>query len=146
MGNLPRVLPAGVRAELDWDAWERPPVFAWLAEQGVEEDELRRVFNCGVGICAVVPCRRRRRRARDRQDRGRVIGVLVSGEGTNLQALLDAQLPVVAVASSRQEARALERAEAAKVAAAAFPLAGFRRPRAARPDDGELAPGAGRRG
>ena len=54
-----------------------------------------------------------------------MIGVLVSGEGTNLQALLDAQLPVVAVASSRQEARALERAEAAKVAAAAFPVADF---------------------
>ena len=47
--------PAGVRAELDWDAWERPPVFAWLAEQGVEEAELRRVFNCGIGMCAVVP-------------------------------------------------------------------------------------------
>ena len=55
MGNLPRVLPAGVRVELDWDAWERPPVFAWLAEQGVEEAELRRVFNCGIGMCAVVP-------------------------------------------------------------------------------------------
>jgi len=55
MGNLPRVLPAGVRAEIDWDAWERPPVFAWLGEQGVEEAELRRVFNCGIGMCAVVP-------------------------------------------------------------------------------------------
>jgi phosphoribosylglycinamide formyltransferase 1 len=54
-----------------------------------------------------------------------VIGVLVSGEGTNLQALLDAQLPVVAVASSRPDARALERAEAAKVAAAAFPVGDF---------------------
>ena len=55
MGNLPRVLPAGLRAELDWAAWERPPVFHWLAERGVEEDELRRVFNCGIGMCAVVP-------------------------------------------------------------------------------------------
>ena len=55
MGNLPRVLPAGVRAEIDWDAWERPPVFAWLSEQRVEEAELRRVFNCGIGMCAVVP-------------------------------------------------------------------------------------------
>ncbi len=51
-----------------------------------------------------------------------MIGVLVSGEGTNLQALLDAGLPVVAVASSRTEARALERAAGAGVAAAAFPL------------------------
>ena len=54
-----------------------------------------------------------------------MIGVLVSGEGSNLQALLDAHLPVVAVASSRQEAPALERADAAGVAAAAFPLPDF---------------------
>lgn len=55
MGNLPRALPEGVRAELDWDAWERPPVFAWLAQQGVDEEEARRVFNLGIGYCAVVP-------------------------------------------------------------------------------------------
>ena len=55
MGNLPRVLPAGARAEIDWEAWERPLVFGWLAEQGVPEDELRRVFNAGIGYCAVVP-------------------------------------------------------------------------------------------
>jgi phosphoribosylglycinamide formyltransferase 1 len=52
-----------------------------------------------------------------------VIGVLVSGEGTNLQALIDEGLPVVAVASSRPGVRALERAEAAGIAAAAFPRA-----------------------
>jgi phosphoribosylglycinamide formyltransferase-1 len=51
-----------------------------------------------------------------------LIGVLVSGEGTNLQALLDARLPVVAVASNRPGARALERARAAGVATAAFSL------------------------
>ena len=55
IGNLSRVLPAGVRADLDWDAWERPPVFHWLTEQGVGEEELRRVFNCGIGMCAVLP-------------------------------------------------------------------------------------------
>ncbi|HST17696.1 MAG TPA: phosphoribosylformylglycinamidine cyclo-ligase [Gaiellaceae bacterium] len=52
-GNLTRVVPDGLRAELDWDAWERPPVFAWLGRH-VEEDELRRVFNLGIGWCAVV--------------------------------------------------------------------------------------------
>jgi phosphoribosylglycinamide formyltransferase-1 len=51
-----------------------------------------------------------------------VIGVLVSGEGTNLQALLDAALPVVAVASNTAGARALERAAAAGVATEVFPL------------------------
>jgi phosphoribosylformylglycinamidine cyclo-ligase len=55
LGNLSRVLPAGVEARIDWDSWERPAVFAWLAERGVVEDELRRVFNLGVGMCAVVP-------------------------------------------------------------------------------------------
>jgi phosphoribosylglycinamide formyltransferase 1 len=49
-----------------------------------------------------------------------VIGVLVSGEGTNLQALLDARLPVAAVASNRAEAYALERARSAGVPTAVF--------------------------
>lgn len=51
-----------------------------------------------------------------------MIGVLVSGEGTNLQALLDDGLPVSAVASNVQGARALERAERAHVPAQVFPL------------------------
>ena len=51
-----------------------------------------------------------------------MIGVLVSGEGTNLQALLDAGLPVVAVASNRAGAPALDRARRAGLPAAAFPL------------------------
>jgi phosphoribosylformylglycinamidine cyclo-ligase len=55
LGNLARVLPNGVDVELDWGSWKRPPVFDWLAEQGVEEDEQRRVFNVGIGMCAVVP-------------------------------------------------------------------------------------------
>jgi phosphoribosylformylglycinamidine cyclo-ligase len=55
LGNLARVLPDGVEARIDWNSWERPLVFAWLAEHGVEEDEVRRVFNAGIGMCAVVP-------------------------------------------------------------------------------------------
>jgi phosphoribosylglycinamide formyltransferase-1 len=51
-----------------------------------------------------------------------MIGVLVSGEGTNLQALVDAGLPVRAVASNRAGARALERAERAGIAAGVFEL------------------------
>ncbi len=53
-GNLGRVLPDGLQAHIDWDSWERPPVFGWLARH-VEEEELRRVFNLGIGYCAVVP-------------------------------------------------------------------------------------------
>jgi phosphoribosylformylglycinamidine cyclo-ligase len=55
LGNLSRVLPEGRTAEIDWDAWERPPVYAWLTHQGVSEEEQRRVFNVGIGMCAVVP-------------------------------------------------------------------------------------------
>jgi phosphoribosylglycinamide formyltransferase-1 len=51
-----------------------------------------------------------------------VIGVLVSGEGSNLQALLDAGLPVSAVASNRRDARALDRAETRGVATEVFVL------------------------
>jgi phosphoribosylformylglycinamidine cyclo-ligase len=53
LGNLARVVPDGLHAEIDWGAWDRPPVFGWLARH-VEEEELRRVFNLGIGFCAVV--------------------------------------------------------------------------------------------
>jgi phosphoribosylformylglycinamidine cyclo-ligase len=52
-GNLERIVPDGLRAKIDWDAWDRLPVFRWLGRY-VEEDELRRVFNLGIGYCAVV--------------------------------------------------------------------------------------------
>jgi len=55
LGNLTRVLPEGVGVEVDWESWQRPPVYAWLDERGVDEEEQRRVFNLGIGMCAVVP-------------------------------------------------------------------------------------------
>jgi phosphoribosylformylglycinamidine cyclo-ligase len=54
LGNVSRVVPPGLEAQIDWDSWERPPVFDWLGRH-VAEDELRRVFNLGIGYCAVVP-------------------------------------------------------------------------------------------
>jgi phosphoribosylglycinamide formyltransferase 1 len=54
-----------------------------------------------------------------------VIGVLVSGEGTNLQALIDDGLPIAAVASNKARVRALERAEAAGIATAVFEAADY---------------------
>jgi phosphoribosylformylglycinamidine cyclo-ligase len=54
LGNLTRVVPEGLEPRIDWSSWPRPPVFGWLADQGVDEDELRRVFNLGIGMCAVV--------------------------------------------------------------------------------------------
>jgi phosphoribosylformylglycinamidine cyclo-ligase len=54
LGNLSRILPEGLRAEIDWDCWARPEVFRWLGRH-VGEEELRRVFNLGIGYLAVVP-------------------------------------------------------------------------------------------
>jgi len=53
-GNLARQFPDGLGAEIDLGAWERPAVFGWLGSLGVAEDELRRVFNLGMGYAAVV--------------------------------------------------------------------------------------------
>ena len=54
-----------------------------------------------------------------------MIGVLVSGEGTNLQALIDAGLPIACVASNKRGVRALARAKTAGIGARAFPLEDF---------------------
>ncbi len=54
--NLPRVLPAGMRAVIDPRAWTRPAVFTWLQQVGnVPEAEMWRTFNCGIGMCVVLP-------------------------------------------------------------------------------------------
>ena len=71
-GNLARVLPAELGAVIDPAAWERPAVFDWLAAHDVPEAELRRVFNLGIGYCAVVP-------AREVGDDDVVIGLLEPG-------------------------------------------------------------------
>ncbi len=53
--NPPRAIADGLEAEFDWNAWPLPPVFAWLQEQGgVADHELRRTFNCGVGLILIV--------------------------------------------------------------------------------------------
>jgi phosphoribosylformylglycinamidine cyclo-ligase len=54
-GNLPRVLADGLRAELDSNRWNAAPVFDWLQTQGnVEQKEMYRTFNCGIGLVLVV--------------------------------------------------------------------------------------------
>jgi phosphoribosylformylglycinamidine cyclo-ligase len=55
-GNVPRVLPKGVRARIDPTTWPRPPIFSLLQRVGdVPEKEMLRVFNCGIGMLLVVP-------------------------------------------------------------------------------------------
>lgn len=83
--NLPRVLPEGLGAEIDLDAWDVLPVFKWLADQaGLDPAEMLKTFNCGIGmVAAVTP---------DKVDVARVmfamaghdvfeIGKVVEGEG-----------------------------------------------------------------
>ncbi|OYU70258.1 MAG: phosphoribosylformylglycinamidine cyclo-ligase [Alphaproteobacteria bacterium PA2] len=53
--NPPRAIAKGLDAQFDWGAWPLPPVFAWLqAEGGISDHELRRTFNCGVGLILIV--------------------------------------------------------------------------------------------
>ena len=55
-GNVPRVLPKGVRARIDLGSWPRPSVFGWLQRVGeITDSEMLRVFNCGIGMVLVVP-------------------------------------------------------------------------------------------
>ncbi len=54
--NLPRVLPEGTQAVINVNAWEQPPIFAWLQTQGnIAQREMYRTFNCGIGMIVCVP-------------------------------------------------------------------------------------------
>jgi len=54
--NLPRVLPKHSRAVIDLSAWERPAIFDWLQQEGnIEDAEMLRTFNCGIGMVVIVP-------------------------------------------------------------------------------------------
>jgi len=57
--NLPRCLPKGLKAHVDWNAWSVPEIFLEIQRQGnIDELEMRRVFNLGIGYCVVVPANR----------------------------------------------------------------------------------------
>jgi phosphoribosylformylglycinamidine cyclo-ligase len=53
--NLPRVLQGDVHPKIELGSWQAGPVFDWLASTGnISDDEMRRTFNCGIGMCAIV--------------------------------------------------------------------------------------------
>lgn len=53
--NLPRVMPENTRAQIHANNWQMPEVFKWLQQQGnVEQSEMYRTFNCGIGMVLVV--------------------------------------------------------------------------------------------
>ena len=54
--NLPRVLPASCKAVIERSSWQLPPLFSWLQQHGnIQDDEMLRTFNCGVGMILCVP-------------------------------------------------------------------------------------------
>jgi phosphoribosylformylglycinamidine cyclo-ligase len=54
VGNTRRILPEGTGIDIDWDAWEVPPVFRLIQRTGnIEDEEMRRVFNMGIGLIVV---------------------------------------------------------------------------------------------
>ena len=56
VGNLPRCIPDGLEAKVDYTSWERPKIFQKVKEAGnITEEEMRKVFNMGIGYCLVVP-------------------------------------------------------------------------------------------
>jgi phosphoribosylformylglycinamidine cyclo-ligase len=56
IGNTMRVLPAGLHLKINWDAWKRPPIFDVIQKAGdIPEDDMRRTFNLGVGLVAIIP-------------------------------------------------------------------------------------------
>ncbi|WIV51950.1 phosphoribosylformylglycinamidine cyclo-ligase [Marivivens sp. LCG002] len=83
--NLPRVLPEGLGADIDLTSWELPPVFKWLAGVGnMEEAELLKTFNSGIGMIAVVAADRADALAELLRAEGEtvsVIGKVTEGEG-----------------------------------------------------------------
>ncbi len=54
VGNTSRVLRTGLALDIDWNAWSAPPIFSLIQESGISDDEMRKVFNMGVGMIAVV--------------------------------------------------------------------------------------------
>ena len=56
VGNVPRILPQGVRARIDPQAWPRPGVYPWIQRLAeLPDEEMLRVFNCGIGMILLVP-------------------------------------------------------------------------------------------
>ena len=55
VGNTKRILPEGLKLDINWDSWERPPVYNLIQEIGnVPEDDMQATFNLGIGLIAVV--------------------------------------------------------------------------------------------
>ncbi|MEM6311757.1 MAG: phosphoribosylformylglycinamidine cyclo-ligase [Pseudomonadota bacterium] len=90
--NLPRVLPEGLGAQIDLDAWVLPPVFQWLAKTGgMDQAELLKTFNTGIGMVLVVEAARApalQALLSDAGERVYQMGQVTAGAGINYQGAL----------------------------------------------------------
>jgi len=84
-GNVPRILPAGTRAAIRAASWPRSPLFDWLQrEGGIAQDEMHRVFNCGIGMVVVVAQEHAQKAAEELRAAGETvyeIGSIEAGSG-----------------------------------------------------------------
>ena len=97
-GNLPRVLPSGVKAQIDLASWPVPPIFKYLAKIGkIDGDELLHSFNMGVGMILIVPLENHRaveselKRRREKYYR---IGQIRRGDPRKPQVVFSGSLPI----------------------------------------------------
>ena len=75
--NIPRALPDGCGMRIDLTSWKLPPVFSWLGKAGgLQQDEMLKTFNAGVGMAVIVKAR----------EAGRIADLLV-GEGERVYRL-----------------------------------------------------------
>ncbi|CAL1414988.1 unnamed protein product [Linum trigynum] len=82
--NIPRVFPKGLGAAIYNNSWEVPPVFKWIQEAGnIEDAEMRRTFNMGIGMVIVVTREVGRRIIEDGQHKACLIGEVVGTEGVS---------------------------------------------------------------
>ncbi|CAI5991459.1 unnamed protein product [Closterium sp. NIES-65] len=79
--NIPRIFPEGLAAKADMTAWEEPPIFKWLRKAGnIAEDEMRRVFNLGIGMVLIVDAEASKRIIESNPS-AVLVGEVVEGEG-----------------------------------------------------------------
>jgi phosphoribosylformylglycinamidine cyclo-ligase len=92
-GNVPRILPKKTRAVIRKDSWPRPEVFQWLQRAGnVAEDEMHRVFNCGIGMVIVVDPKNAKRAMSKLRALGETvyeIGVIEKGAAGEADCVVD---------------------------------------------------------
>ncbi|WP_420863431.1 phosphoribosylformylglycinamidine cyclo-ligase [Algirhabdus cladophorae] len=90
--NLPRVMPEGLGADINLNAWELPPVFKWLSQTaGISEAEMLKTFNSGIGMVLVVAADRAAALTQVLQAAGEVVvplGTVTSGEGVRYTGAL----------------------------------------------------------